>query len=287
MLCSLIECDPSISDDRRRSFLHVATSNEQTNYHYCRDLPFLMGCSMKISEFGLAISLGECTDLMSPGETFYFTFTHQNSFMVFVAHEITTSPRYCHNEQVLGDLLRHLYVISDKAIEGNRGEVDKSLLGQLIGIFNELLRCAEENNYLFDIAAELSKLIEKCYTKRENNTHFSPGNIGACIITISETAPPYHSLRVLSDWDHSSVGCSTFVAAIHTSLIRGAREGVRNGLSGSLLRIQRAREEGRRPSVENDMMRWKADTDESVGSEEESGGVIWSSLLDGSALITK
>jgi hypothetical protein len=242
---------------------------------------------MKILEFGLAMSLGECNRPDVASGNFSFHSHHQNSFMFVVAHEITTSPRYCHNKQVLGDLLHHLHVISDNAIEGNRGEVNKSLLGQLIGIYNELLRCAEENNYLFDIVAELSQLIKKCYTKHESNLYFSSSNIGACIITISETAPPNHSLRVLSDWDHSSVGCSTIVAAIHTSLIRGAREGVRSGLSGSLLRIQRAREEGRRPSVENDMMRWKADTDESAGFEEESGGVIWSSILDGSALIAK
>ncbi|KAL3826746.1 hypothetical protein ACHAXA_009355 [Cyclostephanos tholiformis] len=260
ILCSLEEGDPSLSDDHRRSFLHVATCNNQISYHYCRDLPFLMDCCMKISEFGLAISL---------------------------AHEITTNPRYCHDELVLGDVLQHLQIISVKAIEGNRGEVNRSLLGQLIGIYNALFRCAEENNYPFDFVAELSKLIEKCYANHQNNLNFSSSNIGACIIVISETAPPTYSLRVLSDWDHSSVGCSNFVAAIHTSLIRGAREGVRSGLSGSLLRIQRAREEGRRPSVENDIMRWKADTDKSVGFEEESGGVIWSSILDGSASIAK
>ena len=204
-----------------------------------------------------------------------------------IAHEITTNPRYCHDELVLGDVLQHLQIISVKAIEGNRGEVNRSLLGQLIGIYNALFRCAEENNYPFDFVAELSKLIEKCYANHQSNLNFSLSNIGACIIVISETAPPTYSLRVLSDWDHSSVGCSNFVAAIHTSLIRGAREGVRSGLSGSLLRIQRAREEGRRPSVENDIMRWKADTDKSVGFEEESGGVIWSSILDGSASIAK
>jgi hypothetical protein len=59
MLCSLDEGHPSITDVQRRSFLHIATRNDQISYHYCRDLPFLMDCSMKISEFGLTLSLGE------------------------------------------------------------------------------------------------------------------------------------------------------------------------------------------------------------------------------------
>jgi hypothetical protein len=59
MLCSLDEGHPSITDAHRRSFLNIATRNDQISYHYCRDLPFLMDCSMKISEFGLTLSLGE------------------------------------------------------------------------------------------------------------------------------------------------------------------------------------------------------------------------------------
>jgi hypothetical protein len=146
----------------------------------------------------------------------------------------------------------------------------------------------EENNCSFDIVAELCKLVEKCSTEHRNNLHYSLSNAGACITIISETAPPTYSLQVLSHWDHiTSVRYSTFVSAIHSSLIRGAREGVCIGLSGSLLRIQRAREEGRRPIVENDMMSWKMDTEQSVHCEEESGGVIWSSLLDGSAVFAK
>jgi len=166
--------------------------------------------------------------------------------------------------------------------------VNKTLLGQLTAFYIEILRCMEENNCSFDIVAELCKLVEKCSTEHRNNLHYSLSNAGACITIISETAPPTYSLQVLSHWDHiTSVGYSTFVSAIHSSLIRGAREGVCIGLSGSLLRIQRAREEGRRPIVENDMMSWKTDTEQSVHCEEESGGVIWSSLLDGSAVFAK
>jgi hypothetical protein len=61
MLCSLDDGDPSIAEAHRQSFLHIATRNDQISYHYCRDLPFLMDCSMKSSEFGLALNLGKGT----------------------------------------------------------------------------------------------------------------------------------------------------------------------------------------------------------------------------------
>jgi hypothetical protein len=62
-----------------------------------------------------------------------------------------------------------------------------------------------------------------------------------------------------------------------------------------LLPIQQAREEeeeqGRqqRPTVECDIMTWKAETENSisVADKDESGGVIWASILNGNAIIAK
>ena len=68
------------------------------------------------------------------------------------------------------------------------------------------------------------------------------------------------------------------------------------GLSGLLLPIQQAREEeeeeqGRRqrPTVECDIMAWKAETENSisVADKDESGGVIWASILNVNAIIAK
>ena len=66
------------------------------------------------------------------------------------------------------------------------------------------------------------------------------------------------------------------------------------GLSGSLLQIQQAREEEerrrrQRPTVECDIMTWKAETEDSISVEDkdESGGVIWASILNGNAIIAK
>ena len=190
----------------------------------------------------------------------------------------------------MADVLQHLTIVTEKAIEGNEGEINTVLLGQAIEFFNVIPSCIEgEGTFGFDNVTELSKLLEKCYlTSKQDPTNYSNNNIHACITTISENAPPAHSLQVFSQWEHTSV--QSLVSAIHTSLIRGAREGFRNEISGSLLRIQRAREEGRRPIVENDMMRWNPSSEELLLDEnnnEEEEVFIWDSILDGTLEIEK
>ena len=196
--------------------------------------------------------------------------------------------RYCRNKSALTDVLKHLCIITDKAIEGSEGEINTVLLGQVISFFNVISSRMECD---FNNVTELSKLLEKCHIENEKNPHYSHGNINSCITTISENAPPSDSLQVLSQWEHSSVSSPSLIMALHTSLIRGAREGVRNELSGSLLRIQRAREEGRRPATFTDHygmgMSWNAaDLEEPMVGVEE-GGFIWSSVLDGTLEIAK
>lgn len=61
MLCSFNQEDPSIGEYYRRCFFHVASRDDPSSGHYYRDLPFLMDCSVKMSEFGLTLSLGEST----------------------------------------------------------------------------------------------------------------------------------------------------------------------------------------------------------------------------------
>ena len=205
-----------------------------------------------------------------------------------LANEIIRHPKQGHDMQVLIKVLQFLHVISDVAIEGNKSGVNKTLLDQLIKVYNAILPCMEANNCDFDLVSELSRLLEECLIKKRAKSDNSSNRIRTCITTISETAPPTCTLRVLSDRDHSSVDYFTLVSAIHMSLIRGARNGLRSAsLSGSLLQIQRAREEERRPIVDCDMMSWKAETEDLVEDKEELGGVIWASILSGNAIIAK
>ena len=205
-----------------------------------------------------------------------------------IANEIMLSPRYCRDKKVMLDVLQHLGIITDKAIEGNEGEINTVILGQVIAFFNIMSPLMEEINCGFNIVAELQTLLEKSYNEHHNNPRYPSSNIEACIATISENASPAYALKVLSQWKHTSVVSPSLFSALHIALIRGARAGVGSELSGSLLRIQRAREEGHRPIVENGMVSWNVHYEELVvDEEEESGGFIWPSVLNGTLGIAK
>jgi hypothetical protein len=203
---------------------------------------------------------------------------------LILANEIISSQIYRRDKQVLAEIIQHLSLISNKAIEGNAGEVNTVLLAQVISFYNVISQhCIEAIDCDFNIVDELSRLVDKCYDDHQNN--LQDVNIEACITTISENAPPTCTLQVLSQWAHTSVTSSSILSAFHTCLIQGAREGVRSEISGSLLQIQRAREEGRRPIVESDdKPSYWGDVD---NDEEEGGGGIWSSILNGTLEMAK
>jgi len=207
---------------------------------------------------------------------------------VCVANEIIKRQRYRRDEQVLADIIRHLRLMSNKAIEGNEGEVNTVLLAQVVSFYSVISQhCMATNDCNFNIVDELSRLVEKCYDEHQNN--LKDVNIEACITAISENAPPTCTLQILSQWEHTSVTSSSLLSAFHTCLIQGAREGVRSEISGSLLQIQRAREEGRRPIVDkDDKPSYWGDVDNDSDEEEgEGGGGIWSSILNGTLEIAK
>ncbi len=273
MLSSQEDTENEDEELNRECFLHIASRDDESSILYHRDLPFLMDTSTKMSEFGLALD---------------------------IANEIVQSMRYRHNKQILEDVLKHLRTISDVAVKGNDGELNATLLSQIITFFNVLAPCLEKHQYELDIIAELTKLLEQCRTEETKNSSYSSTNVDACIICVSENAPPSKSLQVFSQWEHSSIESASLVSAIQTSLLRGAREGLRNELSGSLLRIKRAREEGRMPMMmENEMTSWGAvgsvgDVTDGSGEEEEDdgeeaggGGFIWKRVLDGTLQIAK
>ena len=207
---------------------------------------------------------------------------------LILANEIISSQRYRRDNQVLADIIQHLSLISNKAIEGNEGEVNTVLLAQVVSFYSVISHhCMEANDCDFNIVDELSRLVTKCYDEHQSN--LQDVNIEACINTISENAPPTCTLQVLSQWEHTSVTSTSLLSAFHTCLIRGAREGVRSEISGSLLQIQRAREEGRRPIVDKDdkPSYWGDVDNDSEDEEEEGGSGIWSSILNGTLEIAK
>lgn len=297
-----LQQEETVDEDERmnrESFLHISSRNDENSILYHRDLPFLMDISTKMSEFGLALDIGECSVLpvFQPDFViFSFSITTDLQFVpLHAANEIISSTRYRHNKQVLEDVVKYLRMISDVAIKDKDGDLNTTLLSNVISSFNVLAPCMEKHHYELDIISELTQLLEQCRIVGAENSSYDFNNMNACITCVSESAPPSISLQVFSQWKHSSIESPSFVTAIQTCLFRGACDGVRNELSGSLLRIKRAREEGRRPLTENEMASWDAiasvggadESDEEMDEESGRGGFIWKKVVDGTLQIAK
>ena len=167
-------------------------------------------------------------------------------------------------------------------MEGAGGELNTHLLCLVVPFLSEYASIFNSAGLDIDLISELTKMLQVCHAKSQNDDEYSKSNIDACISVISENSPPDKVLHVLSQWDHTTSDSCAFVDAIHTCLIRGAREGVRSELSGSLLRVRRAREEGRRPDlVATDWYDMEQDASQDEGEHDKDGPTIWNAVLSG------
>lgn len=252
-------CEILTSQGNSEGFFHIASRGDPSSRLYFRDLPFLLDIGMRMEEFGLALNL---------------------------ANEIISSRRYRKDRSILSSVIQRLSLISSKAVEGAGGELNTQLLCLVVPFLSEYASIFKSAGLDIDLTSELTKVLQVCRAKSQNDDDYSTGNIDACISVISENSPPDKVLQVLSKWDHLSMHSSAFVDAIHTCLIRGAREGVRSELSGSLLRVRRAREEGRRPDlVTTSWYDLEQDASQDEGEHEKDGPTIWNSVLSGSVPI--
>ncbi|KAL7464072.1 hypothetical protein ACHAXS_004408 [Conticribra weissflogii] len=243
------------------AFSHIASKSDASSIYYHRDISFLMDISMRMSQFGLALDL---------------------------ANEILSDCNHRGNKQSILDIVHHLRTISDVAIKGSNGVLNTALLSQVIAFFNVISPCMIEHSYEFTITTELTRLLNQCVkAELDHDSANTTDNVGSCILTISENAPPLEYLRVLSSWEHTFIESPAIMSAIHTCMIRGARKGVNQELSGSLLRIQRAREEGRRPHIADAVMEWENSNKRTQEEDTEEGGYLWANILNGSTPISK
>lgn len=186
------------------------------------------------------------------------------------------------------NVVRHLRTISDVAVRGNNGVLNTALLSQVISFFNVISPCMIEHSFEFTTASELTILLNQCVTAElDHDSANATDIVGSCILTISENAPPAECLRVLASWEHTSIESPAIISAIHTCMIRGARKGVNEELSGSLLRIQRAREEGRRPHIADGVVEWENSNNGTQEEVTEEEGYLWANILNGTVLISK
>ena len=131
-------------------------------------------------------------------------------------------------------------------------------------------------------------MLENCTVDGQSGAEYAPSLVNTCITNIAKSASPTDALKVISQWKMSDLASQAFVEAMHTSLLRGARDGIRNELSGSLLRIRRVREEalGNRPLIENDLV-WDGGADEPIDVEDGVECLVWQSVLNGTSTIAK
>lgn len=184
------------------------------------------------------------------------------------------------------DIVRHLRHISTIAIAG---ELDPLLLGQVISFYTDMTKGTTENQNDFNIIHELTQIFQQCINEDENNpSHDASSKMSACLTVLSENASPSDGLKVLSGFDLQYIQLPPKIAAIQSFLTRGARESVGKELSGSLLRIQRVREERQRFELQECMSAFTLNKNNDTSTdEEESEGFIWPSVIDGRMLISK
>lgn len=199
--------------------------------------------------------------------------------------EILSSSCYRQQSRILESTVQHLRKISDIAITG---ELNASMMGRIIGFFTDVSKNTNGKLDEFDIVSELLKLLQQCIDTGNSNPSYDVyKNLNKCLAVFSENVSPPDGLTVLSKFELTNVELPSIISAVHTLLTRGARESVGKEISGSLLRIQRAREEGRYLVLEESVRDWTFDNNDSAIDEEESDSFIWPSVLDGRILISK
>ena len=187
------------------------------------------------------------------------------------------------NQLAASSIAQHLRHISETAIAG---DFDSLLLGQIITFYTNVFKITAENLDTFDIITELTRILQLCMGQDDNIPSREDLNkMNSCLNVISEKAAPSDGIKVLSELDMPGIELSFKISAIHSMLTRGARENVENEISGSLLRIQRVREDQQRLDFDEGVSVYN-NLDEGDG-EEEAGGFIWPSILDGRMLISK
>ena len=199
--------------------------------------------------------------------------------------EILSSSCYRQQSPILESTVQHLREISDIAITG---DLNASLMGRIIGFFTDVSKNTDGKLDGFDIVSELLKLLQQCIdTDNSNPSYDMYKNLNTCLRVVSENASPSDGLAVLSTFELTNIELPTIISAVHTLLTRGARESVGKEISGSLLRIHRAREEGRCLLLAESVRDWTCDDNDSAIDEEESESFIWPSVLDGRMLMSK
>jgi len=250
-----------VRPERLQNFVAIASKENKTWFLYHRDLPMLLHLSMQISDYHIA------TELVG---------------------EIITDPLYCSDLNIISETLSYIRTIALASLECDDDSqsigssldqpFDTSLLRRIILLFHmmatsRLAVCRQS----VKVPEELIDLLEHCSEEEEVDI-IPTEKEEAFVNLISETAAPSDALLTLNGWENSAQASSVIIPSLRTSLILGARGGMSNEISCTLLQIRQVREEG---AGSGDL------DDNELNKKRLPNGGIWQSLLRGDVQIDK
>ena len=274
----------------RSNFLTVASRNTTTDWReYHRDIPMLLELSITIDHsFQLSLKLAE---------------------------EIIHHKKYRMDILVINRTLFHLKNISKIIIEktNNLDENPANLetLSEILRLIHDMGAInfntdKPQKSEIINVSKEIKSLLETCknvIAKDECESEIISEKELMFISLVVDTVAPRDTLLALEQWSESypSPPNMSLLMLLQKTLINGAKEGLKNDVSGALFRLQHVRSS--RPktlplstngvksstTVSSYFSNQKNNVDQmsTQALPVQSNGTIWSKLVDGTAIIEK
>ena len=240
---------------KRKNFLSVASRNSSDHLSYHRDLVMLLGLSMASREYNLALELGKLhfvvpTILSFLPETSLFpvayTVFRTLSSACSIVGEVVDTPTLVQKISVVTVLLQNLREISRDSLDQRRADTQDEVSGTLkrvIRLFRHLSGSfLATDECPVSVPGELHALLE--YQESLNNAKGKgvSREVTDLLHLLAREALPSDFLSAFSMWSATHDELSDTVHVLQSVLTRGARRALKTELSGSLLRLRRARE---------------------------------------------
>lgn len=210
--CKLSLDEGSLKDEpgantRRKNFLCVASLNSSDHLGYHRDLAMLIELSMSSKQYSLALDL---------------------------ANEIVVCSSLSQQASTLELALDFLRAIAADALDkGDQNETFRTLKR----VVRLLQQVSQTSNLQVSVSEELHAVLAYKESQRGSSQHLLE-----LIHFLAKEAPPDEFLQAFNTWTSSHDRPLYTVAVLQAVLQRGTKVALNAELSGSLLRLQRARQ---------------------------------------------
>lgn len=206
---------------------------------YHRDLPMLLELSMANHEYDLALDLGKALRWLFILSAPNICAKLMNVLLLLVANEVANNTALARKEDVLGVVLNFLREIAQSALDKTDAHIRFRTLKRTLRLFHQLSQSSDAQ--VFSFAEELNTL----WKRKEEQC--SAGNkqsaeVLELIHFMAREAPPSDFLEAFYTWTATHEWHQDTVAVLQSVLKRGTRVALNTELSGSLLRLRRARQ---------------------------------------------